>query len=88
MLDKTRVDEDIPLKFEDVNPEMTPVKQGETPKLRTSKIRFKVDEATSPQNDSLVSTCKSDRSNDAVNVDDLQVNPKTFMSFADPEQLM
>jgi len=94
MLHKT--EQDVPISSEKVHVEV-PTNENDKPKhkkalsediKRVSKIRFKLDDSPSPQFNSLVSNSKSDRSHDMVNVDDLQVNPKTFMSFADPEQLM
>jgi len=97
MLRKTGQDENVPLTSVNINLAMTTDEKGNSEhqrsfnedKKRESKLRFKLDDETpSPQFNSILSNSRSVRSQDMVNVNDLQVNPKTFMSFADPEQLM
>jgi len=89
-------DEEVPLKINEVNCETPTCRIASKSQVQSplsSNVKLKIDVSDVPGENtisltSVKSECKSERSDDLVNVDDLQVNPNTFMSFTDPDQIM
>lgn len=77
---QTKPDEEVPLKTEEINTELVPGEGGTPP---VSIKRADNGECTNSH-----SYTKSIRGTDVAKVSDLLLNPKTFMSFTDPDQVL